>query len=151
MATAIPYIVSIGGTLLSSYSQYQSGQTQGQAYNIQGDILESEAVAEKERAEYEEKLQRRKTAALLGQQRSLYAKSGVDIYSGSPLMVMADTAAKGEEEALMIRKGGDVAATSKRNKATLARYYGSQSKKSGMFGAFGSTLEGVGDYYSLIK
>jgi len=47
----------------------------------------------------------RESARLMGAQRAAYAKSGVDVGSGTPLDVLAETAAESELEALRVRYG----------------------------------------------
>ena len=54
----------------------------------------------RQEGKYEEAASRERLKKLMGTQRSLYAKAGVDISSGSPLLMLAETAAEGEMEAL---------------------------------------------------
>jgi len=58
---------------------------------------------------------------------------------GSPLLVMEDTAATGELDALTIRYGGDVAAARSRSSANLSRMQGRAAQVGSYFTA-GSTL-----------
>jgi len=144
---AIPYIIAAVGVGVSAYGQYQSGQAQEKAYKFNAAIAEQDATAERKKALYEESQARFRLKQLMGTQRTLYAKAGVDLSSGSPLMVLADTAARGEEDIQMIRYGGDVAVAQQRNRASLARFYGSQAGKAGTIGAFGSAASGFSDVY----
>ena len=148
---AIPYIIAAVGVGVSAYGQYQSGQAQEKAYKQQANIAEQDAAAERKKALYEEQQARFRLKQLIGTQKTLYAKAGVDLASGSPLMVLADTAARGEEDAMMIRYGGDVAVAQQRNQASLARFYGSQASKAGTIGAFGSAASGFADAYTGYK
>lgn len=68
----------------------------------------------------------------IGQQASAYAASGVDITSGSPLLIMAATAARGAVEGEQIEQSGT-------EEATLQRYYGK-------IAAFGGTMSGIGSF-----
>jgi hypothetical protein len=145
---AIPNIIAAVGVGVSAYGQYQSGQAQEKAYKQQASIAEADATAEKTKAVYEERQARDRLKALIGTQRTLYAKAGVDLSSGSPLLVLADTAAKGEEDLQMIRYGGDVNVARQRNQATLARFYGSSASKAGTIGAIGSGLSGFSNAYT---
>ena len=143
MAAALPVLlgVSIAGTALSAVGQYRAGQAASAAHEYSAGIIER-------RSAQEEELSRERLSKLMASQRALYAKAGVDISSGSPLLVLAETAAEGEKEALAIRRGG-------KEEATLERYYGKQAKRAGKIGAFSTFLTGMGQagvgYYALKK
>ncbi len=133
MAAAIPLVmmgVAMAGTALSAYGQYRQGQAQAAA-------SEYNAAATEEKGKYEETQARDRLRHLLGTQRALYAKAGVDITSGSPLLVMADTASKGEQEALNIRRGYQT-------EAGIDRFYAKQYKRAGMIGGGSTFLTGLG-------
>ncbi len=132
MAPAIPLImlgVSVAGAGLSAVGQYRQGQLQKAGYDYNAKVA-------REKAAYEEAQSREKLRSLLGTQRALYAKAGVDISSGSPLLVMADTAAKGEEEAQMIKAGG-------RQESALQRMYGRSAARAGLWGGTSSFMSGL--------
>lgn len=134
MAQAIPFILlgaSLVGSSLSAEGQKVAGESQAQAYEYNARVTEREAA----QGEYESRERLRK---LMGTQRSLYAKAGVDITSGSPLMQLAITAAEGEREALSIRQSG-------KEQATLDRFYGRQAKQAGRVGATSTFLTGLGN------
>lgn len=135
------------GGVVSAYGTYQAGQAQQKAYDYNAALYEQAAVAEKKKATYEEEIARSRLKKLIGTQKALYAKAGVDISSGSPLLVMAETAGQGEKDIRMIRYGGDVKAVEQRNRATLARFYGSSASKLATISAAGQALSGAGNYY----
>lgn len=92
---------------MSSVASSFSGGFQSYAEGVlQQRILERQAQATEYETQYAEEQSRLKTKQILGRQRVLYAKAGVDISSGSPLEIMASTAAEGEREALMIERQG---------------------------------------------
>jgi len=122
--------VSGAGTALSAVSQYRAGQAQEEAYKYNAGVAEQKGI-------YEETQSRDKLRKLLSSQKALYAKAGVDMTSGSPLLLMADTAAQGEMEALNIRKGYQ-------SEAKMNRYYGNQAKKAGNIKAGSTFLSGLG-------
>ena len=84
----------------------------------------------------------------MGRQRALYAKAGVDITTGSPLLILADTAMQAQIESERIRRAGQ-------SEAEIQRYYGRLAASSGKTQAFSTFLTGLGkaatDYYSLKK
>jgi len=145
---AVPYVIAAIGTGVSAYGQYSSARSQEKAYEQTARIAEADAVEAKRKAGYEESQARTRLKQLMGTQRALYAKAGVDLSEGSPLLVLADTAARGEEDLAYIREGGDVAATRLRNTASLQRFYGSAAKSAGTIGAFGTAASGFAGAYT---
>ena len=75
-----------------------------------------------------------KTTERIGKQASGYAASGVDIASGSPLLIMAATAARGAQQGAQIEEAGT-------EEAAMERYYGK-------IAAFSGTMSGVGSFLS---
>lgn len=121
----------LGGVsgIVSAVGNYQSAKAEVAAYRFNARINAADAVAARTKSDYEEKQSRKKLITLMGSQRALYAKAGVDLSSGSPLLVLANTAAEGEEEAQNIRWQGDVEVASHKNKATLNRFYANSTSK----------------------
>ncbi|OGP65584.1 MAG: hypothetical protein A3K22_03505 [Deltaproteobacteria bacterium RBG_16_42_7] len=138
----ITAVAAAGG----AYYSYESGQQQKKAYKANAAILEQDALAEKQKAEYEEGAHRNRIRQILSRQKALYGKSGVQM-EGSPLLVMEDTAAQGEMDALAIRYGGDVAAARTRSEANLMRMQGRTAGRLGTIKAGTTLLQGAGQSY----
>lgn len=83
--------------------------------------LQAEARSIDERTKFDEAQQRRKNRLLLGEANAQAAASGIDISSGSPLLLELDRVKQTEIDALGIRRFGSMAAASKRYEARLAR------------------------------
>lgn len=120
------------GVITSAFQgigEYQSGQSEKAAYDYNAEVvlanMRNKMVASQE--QYSE---------LVGKQASAYARAGVDITSGSPLLIMATTAGRGGREAAQIEQQGT-------EEATLQRYYGKIAAFKGTFGGIGSFLKGV--------
>ncbi len=157
MAMAIPIALMAVGTAVSAYGQYRSGQAaeavgeqnqQIAEYNAK--VAESDAAASKEKAAYDEEQTRRKYASIIGQQRAAYAKAGVDIAEGSPLLVMSQQAEDAERDALAIRYGGAVEQAQNLNRANVYRaqgaqayYQGQQTNTASKIGAMGTIFSGA--------
>jgi len=75
-----------------------------------------------------------KTSERTGKQASSYAASGVDIASGSPLLIMAATAARGSQQGEEIESAGT-------EEAAIQKYYGK-------IAAFSGTMSGIGAFMS---
>jgi hypothetical protein len=110
------------GTGVGVYSSVNQAQKQSNLAEAQSQALEQQAQSQQEAAAYEERQFRRKAAFLIGKQHAIYGASGLDTLSGSPLTQELDTVRQSEIEALNIRRGGDVAASSSRFEAGLAKY-----------------------------
>lgn len=136
--------LAVVGTIASAKAQRDKGYAEQQAYNYNADVQEGEAEAVEEEAAYNEEIYREKVQNLLSTQRANYGASGVVMSVGSPLAVFADTAMKGEKDALMIRYGGSVEATSRRNEAQLSRLYGATARRAGRVGSVTTLLSGLG-------
>jgi hypothetical protein len=102
---------------VSAIGQYQQGQAQRAAYEQNAEII-------KQNTEEKQMESEAKYANLLGKQRSLYAKAGVDISSGSPLLVMAATAMQEGEESASIKEAGEMAAAQQQFAGDVAAFQG---------------------------
>ena len=135
---AIETILYVGAAVVAAGSAvYQGVQANKEAkYNAQ--IREQDAIAAKNKAAYDETMHRDRVRKLLSSQKALYGRSGVSLL-GSPELVMEETAAQGELDALAIRYGGDVEASRNRSEATLSRMRGKSASTSG-YASAGSSL-----------
>lgn len=140
--------------ILTAAAQIYQGQQQRRATNINADraaeIEEQQAKAIEEKTRQEEALHRASGERLLSTQRALYGKSGVE-FTGTPLLVMADTARQIELDARAIKYGGSIQAAQARNAATLSRTQGSSAAKNAQtasyFSAGTTLLQGAGQAY----
>lgn len=76
---------------------------QAQVARNQQQVLEWQARDAEARGSEEERQRRVKTRLQIGAQRAAMASQGVDLGEGSPLDIVGDTAAVGEQDALSIR------------------------------------------------
>jgi hypothetical protein len=116
-------------SLVSGIGQYESGQAQKRAYDYNAAIALQRMQQQMETSEEQ-------YSKLTGEQASRYAAAGVDIASGSPLLVMALTTAKGAKE----QESEYVAGT---EEAALQRYYGKVAAFSGTMGGISAFLSGL--------
>lgn len=112
---------------VSGFGRVEQGQEQKQAYDYNAAVTtlnaDNQVVATQD-----------KFSELSGKQASAYASAGVDIASGSPLLVMAATAARGGQETEQIKESGS-------EESNLNKYYGK-------IAAFGGTVSGIGSFLS---
>ena len=133
----VPYLVG-AGFALEIGSAIQAGRSQKKMADYNAAVSERDALAAEQKAEYDIAAHRRRTRKMLGKQRALYGKAGVT-FEGSPLLVMEETAAEAELDALAIRYSGDIAASRHRSVADIERIRGKQARKAGYIKA-GTTL-----------
>jgi len=111
-------LVGIGGEVLSergaAESQAQQSEAQARLADIEAGSIESAARAEEE-------ADRRRTAKILSKQIATGAAAGIDITSGSALLLELDSAKEAELSALTIRQRGEVGVRGKRQEAIFAR------------------------------
>jgi|SRR6185437_3551971 len=129
-----------GGTssALTAGGKILQGQEQKQAYDYNADITKLNT---------DNKVEANQDAftALVGRQATAYAASGVDIASGSPLLTMIATSARGAREGEQIEESGT-------EQANLQRYYGRIAAFSGTMSGIGAFLQGMsGDLASYAK
>lgn len=112
---------------ISGYGKVAQGQAEQKAYDYNASITELN-TADKVEANTQTFAER------VGRQATAYAGAGVDVASGSPLLIMAATAARGAQEGEKLLEAGT-------EEATLQRYYGK-------IAAFGGTMSGIGAFLS---
>lgn len=140
----VSMVAGLAGSMSAAKGQKDAAAAENDAMNFNADIADSNAGQIREKAAWDEGINRDNARQFIGRQRTMYAKSGVNISEGSPLLIMADSAEKAEKDALAIRWGGDVAATEQENQANLLRFYGRNSIKAGNTQANATMLQGIG-------
>lgn len=110
---------------VSGFGKVEQGQEQKQAYDYNADVTTLNTANKVQ-------TNTQKFAELTGRQATGYAGAGVDITSGSPLLIMAATAARGGAQGEQIEEAGT-------EEAALQRYYGK-------IAAFGGTMSGIGSF-----
>jgi hypothetical protein len=121
--------MSAVGSAASGVAQYKQGQAQRAAFDYNADVTMQKMGEEAEASQTS-------FDRLMGKQRSLYAKAGVSISSGSPLVILADTAMQSQEEQDRIKASGTAA-------ADIQRFYGEQAEYSGTVGGISTFLTGL--------
>lgn len=125
-------------------AERKQGQAAEQIGEYNAKTLEQEAQASDEKYALAEKDHRTKVRRLLATQRALYAKSGMDLSSGSPLAMLALTTSEGEMDSLLIRHEGVTERNRLLNEANLQRYYGRVGMTMGRFSSQATFLGSLG-------
>lgn len=118
----------IGGALLGAAGSISAGNAAASEARTNAALAEMEAAENERRS-------RRESSALIGRSRAVAAAQGTTL-EGSPMLIIEDTAAEAEIEALHVRKGGSLRAAA----------FGQQAKAAqttGLFNAGASLLGGA--------
>lgn len=119
--------LGILSSAVSGFGKIEQGQQEKAAAeynaNVAIEAAKSKSAAIADRGE-----------VLRGRQATAYAGAGVDIASGSPLLIMAASAARTSREVTDAEIAGS-------EEAAIDRYYGK-------IAAFGGTLSGIGSFLS---
>jgi cell wall-associated NlpC family hydrolase len=143
-AIPVAYVAwaAVAAAAVSAVAAVQQGQATSKMAKYNAQVMENQAVAERQKAALEEQRHRARTTKLLSTQRALIAKSGLDL-EGSPLLVMEDTAAQSELDSLLIRYNGEMGANRAQSQAGLDRMRASSASTGGYLSAGASLLNGV--------
>lgn len=114
---ALPFI-AVALSAVGTGGQILSGIRQAEAQSL---FARREAQSIRQAAEFEERQFRRRASLLMGKQTAIAAASGLDITSGSPLLMELDSIREAELEALNIRRTGRMGESAKLFEARLAR------------------------------
>jgi hypothetical protein len=117
------------GSAASGFGKYTSGQEQKKADDYNAAIAIQNAQLSEQTSEDE-------FTVLSGKQAASYARSGVDLSSGSPLLVMMHTAAQGGKQQESQAVAGD-------EQSQLDKYYGKVAAFSGTVGGIDDFLGGL--------
>jgi hypothetical protein len=145
MAGAFPVLSGVG-TTANAYAQstYQQNAAQAQAnagyYNAA--VARNNASAVMQAAIANKADQDKQNRAMLESVRSKYLASGVAL-SGTPLLVLSDTAAQGALSSARILHQGEVQAAGYENQANLQTWQGDQALAIGESQAHATLLGGM--------
>jgi hypothetical protein len=114
---------------VSGFGQYESGQQQKEAYDYNASMTLQQMQEQMQTTEAN-------YSTLIGKQASAYARAGVDVASGSPLLVMAHTAAQGGVQQESEYQAGT-------EEAALQKYYGKVAAFNGTVGGISTFISGL--------
>lgn len=149
-----PTTIAAGASALSGMMGYKGNMAAAQSaqataeYNAQ--VAENEAVLLARAKRDEEETLRRQSDRLVGTQRAMTAKAGVQM-SGSPLRALFDTYMSTEMDAAAIQYAGDIEQVQKQSEAALARAEGGARASALRYQAYGSLLTGAQQSATLVS
>ena len=155
---AIGVIASVASAAVGAMGAIQQANAASASANYQAQVNQNNAIlAERnaedarKRGEVEAQEHQRQVSALRGRQTAAMAANGVDITSGSPLNILADTSQMGALDTKTIRNnaqrealGYESQGMNFKAEAGLNRMQAKSAKTAGMIGAVGSVVSGFG-------
>jgi hypothetical protein len=126
-------------TLYSGYSAYQSGKQQSKLLKEQGELQLQEGLFEASRVRDEGR-------RFQQEQMMQYIGAGVEI-KGTPLLVMAETVARAEEEAKATERRGYAQESFAAKQGSIAVNQG----RAALIGSIGSAIGGGASTYRALK
>jgi len=132
-----------GGSLLNVVGSLREGEATDAQSRLEAEMAKAQALAEERRGLEEERLRRREGEKLHARQKALYARAGVKVGEGSPLLVLAETLLDTSEDISFIRESTQAKASAFRMKATTFRGIGKAARTSSRYKAGQSLLTGI--------
>lgn len=171
--TSVLAAAALVGGGISAYGQYRQGQESKEAEDYNARILEEQAANERmvsnretdiirQNAILNEYRTRKSLASVTGQQVSGYAGRGVNVSTGSPLDVMANTIANAEleiaignwnaeNEIAVSSYNAEISARNKESEARMRRLYGKSAATNATYKAVGTLLSAGAEGYSRLS
>ena len=132
---------SAAGTAASTVGAIQQGKAAQNLANYNAQIAQNDAIAARQKAEFDARAQERQARLFAGTQRASMAATGGELLDMGDVRDMS--AEEAELENLAIRYGGEMGYRAGQQKATLARFEGAAAKQKATGQAIGSLLTGV--------
>jgi hypothetical protein len=136
--------LAVGGTILDAGAGLIQANQEAGIMEANAKIAEQEGLQKKEAAKAETLKLSQERRRTLGTQAALLGASGTDLTSGSPLEVMAQTAADYERDIQLKGYQGDLGMRSSLAESEIYKYGASGRRKAGLIGAGGTLLTGYG-------
>ena len=148
MAAALPLALTIGGTAMSAFGQIQQAQSQKAIAEANARLAEQEGEQRQQAYKEEAYKLSKERNRVIGQQRVAFGGAGVSLSSGTPLDVVANTAAEFERDIPFAGLHADQARRRGEAESEIYRFQGDQAATAGWIGAGSTLLTGFGKAYN---
>lgn len=143
MGAAAPFIMG-GAALVSAYGAIKSANMQADALEEQARLKRISAMEAVKQSERDAELTIKRGKDIASGNTSAFGRSGVDLGSGTPLLMIANNLVKSRDEAKNILEQGQFRAGMMDAEAGSNEYIANQTRTAGRISAFGSILSGGG-------
>lgn len=140
----MPQALLIGGAVVSAVGAIRAGNAAKNQADFQSKVAQQQATRERQKASAAEEDFRRSSSRRAAASRAVGAASGVEIDTGSSLLVAEDFAGETELSALRIEQGGEDTARRLEQESSLLTAKGKSARTAGFFRAGSSLLTGIG-------
>jgi hypothetical protein len=139
--TSSKFLVPAGIALLTG-SEVIGGLAKAKEAEFQEELADRNAVAARRQAELDEVRTRRSQRRVAGRTTAQFGAAGITLM-GTPLEVLADQALEQEENAMLVRFGGDIAAQRSRAKSEVYAFRRRGLLATTAGGGMGTLLGGI--------
>ena len=129
------------GTVTSTVGAIQQGKSAQNLANYNAQIAQNDAIAARQKAEFDARAQERQARLFAGTERASMAATGGELLGMQDVVDMNAEAA--ELEHLAILYGGEVGYRAGQQRADISRFEGSVAKQKAQGAAMGSLLTGA--------
>lgn len=144
---AIAAAASLAGAGVSAISSVQQGKSAQNLANYNAQIAQNDAIAARQKAEFDATAQERQAKLFAGTQRASMAGTGGELLDMGDVIDMS--AEEAELENLAIRYGGEMGYRAGQQRATIAGFEGSVAKQKAQGQAASSLLTGLSSAASM--
>lgn len=141
-----PISMLIAGAATQTVGSLIQGESQAQSSEYNAAIARQNAVIAQQQGEAASQAQQRDSARQIGRMKAAYGASGVQLDSGSPLDVLADSAAMATLDNLTVKYNYALKAAGLQSQAAIDDMQAGTSRTSGVLGAGASALKGYSMY-----
>jgi hypothetical protein len=143
----IAALAAAAGTVTSTVGAIQQGKSAQNLANYNAQIAQNDAIAARQKAEFDARAQERQARLFAGTQRASMAATGGELLDMQDVVDMS--AEEAELENLAIRYGGEMGYRAGQQRATVARMEGAAAKQKATGQAVGSLLTGASSAASM--
>ncbi len=138
---------SAAGTVVSTVGAIQQGKSAQNLANYNAQVAQNDAIAARQKAEFDARAQERQAKLFAGTQRAFMAATGRELLGMQDVVDMSAEEAKLEN--LAIRYGGEMGYRAGQQGADLARFQGKVAKQTAQGKAASSLLTGASSVASM--
>lgn len=139
---------AVAGAAIAAYGAVSQSKYQKKMAEYNENQAQKEAELARQKAAWDAETSAKQWKVLLGKQKALYAKAGVDLSEGSPLLVMSYQAQEAERDRQAILYQGKTAEQSALDRAAIFSAQGNYAQTSGYISAGSTLLSSLGSAYS---
>jgi hypothetical protein len=141
-----PITMMMVGTGVSAFGSLMQGQSQAQSSEYNAAIQRQNAIIAQQQSQAAVEAQQRNAARTIGTMVANYGASGVQVDSGSPLDVLADSARMAELDKLTTQYNYQLKAMGYDQQANLADMNAQSATTSSLINAGATAVKGYGQY-----